>query len=90
MCALMLIGSAILEDSAAEGNWPIVTSTVHNLTMPFGLPRVIQYSWKAPWRVRASRQLAARRFQILVLLPLSTLSHHFPALVQHLHCIPSQ
>lgn len=51
----------------------MVPSTVRNLTMPFSLPRVIQYSWKAPWLVRASRHLAAGRFRILVLLPLSAL-----------------
>lgn len=64
----MLIESAELEDSAVEGNWPIVDSTVHGLAMPFSLPRVMQDSWKAVWLVRTSRQLAARRFQILFLL----------------------
>lgn len=65
----MLIRSAVLEDSAVQGNWPVVDSTVHGLAMLFHLPRVIQYSWKVVWLVRGSRQLTVRRFQVL--LPLS-------------------
>lgn len=70
MCALMLIGSVRLEGSAAEGNWPMVASTVHNLTIPFDLPGVIQYNWKALWLVRASRQPGGSKFSFSFCCPL--------------------
>lgn len=58
----MLIESAELEDSAVEGNWPIVDSTVRGLAMPFSLPRVMQDSWKAVWLVRVSWQPGGSKF----------------------------